>query len=213
MKTITTSDLVNLLLSETGKSAKPIGFSAITKVNAVKKDRVTKIPNPYDEIFKLSKVSAFINYSYEASTNYQRLREKRPANFIAEDRKWGEAVNNALVRLGEKYYLNVKIEKTRKPIYLIKKNGSFHVIKKELVAPFLPLPSLPSRQELQNEVIVRNYGIETITRFNINKEQFRIKDDSDNNESSKDAATRDEFVQSQTKKLINILTQPSDIIN
>lgn len=173
MRLIARNQFVETLRGLRGST--PIGLSAIVKVDAVKKDRITKAPNPYAEIFKLSKINAFVGIDYENSVNLQREREGNESNFVAKPRVWGVKVAPSLVEHKGKYFISCKVEKTRKPIYLIKdENNSFKVIRKELVAPFLPLESHSSTQDLEREVIIRTYSIDNLHQVNMNKETIRF---------------------------------------
>lgn len=176
MKTINKDKLIELFRNLKGSTF--IGFSSITNVNALKKNKINSLPNPYGEIFKLSKVSACANFDFAHSVNLQREREGNQEAFVAKPRTWGRLVSPSLVEHKGKYYLQVKVEKTRKPIYLIRdvKTNAFKYVKKNEIAAYLPEKNESSRQDVDKQVIIRDYSIDNIHSIVLNKETYKIKD-------------------------------------
>lgn len=169
-KTITLTELTSLLSSIT--HAAPIGFSALVDA------RARKTANPYGQIRKLSKVTAFTGMDYAASVQRQQVREGQEATFEASERSWGVYHSPALVRhetTGE-LYLRAKVQATAKPIYLYRaSSGLLTTIDKSKVAPYLPAPRKAVNQGVANDVIYRNYALANLTSIQFNGCRYRIR--------------------------------------
>lgn len=174
MQIINKQQLIDKLQSI--KSACPIGMTTVVPINALKKDRISKLPNPYNEIFKVSRVNCFISFDYETSVNNRRIKEGKENDFEVQDRKWGEKIGPNLIKNKDLYYLQCKIQSTRKPIYFFKdSNGIMRIIKKELIENYLPLQNHALNQNLSEEIICRTYKLDNIHQLQIAKESFRLE--------------------------------------
>lgn len=126
---------------------------------------------PYAGVKKISKVNGAIGFIYENAVNNQRVREGSEADFESEPRAWGHRISGTpLVEHKGKFYIEVKVEKTEKPLYIL--NGNF--ISNEDIKPYLP--ETTSRQELDKEVILRDYSLDNIKMIKIKGQQFQISE-------------------------------------
>ena len=130
-----------------------------TKVQMVKKHRVTKEKNRYfDAVYKTSRINCIVGFNYETSVNNQREREQSPSDFVAQERVWGEHVSEALIEHNNKFYVQVKIERVLSTFYEFEDER----IDYETFKDFLVVKKEPARQELEEPVILRSYSLESI---------------------------------------------------
>ena len=143
--------LVEMLTAE--KGAKIV--TLYTKVSP----KMKKMGNPYLGLLKKSKINGVVNFNYENSVNRQRVREESEADFKAEIRKWGTKIpGTCIVEHKGKYYLEVKVENVYDTQYVI----GDKVVNKEEIKPFLYESTGNPRQELDKEVILRDYSLDSI---------------------------------------------------
>ena len=153
------------------KGAMPVTIEAMVKVKA------RKTGNPYDEIYKLSTVNGFTGFDYEASVNRQLVKEDKPQNFVADERKWGENLNNILVKKGEIYYIRIRPIKTTDPIYFAKVGEKLERVEKSQIEAFLPPKYAPKNQGTDKEILWRKLyvkNIQSITIFGTRYELIKI---------------------------------------
>jgi hypothetical protein len=124
---------------------------------------------PYAGVKKISKVNGAVGFIYENSVNNQRVREDSEPDFESEPRRWGHRVNGTpLVEYNGKFYIEVKVEKTETPLYIL--NGKF--VANEDITPYLP--ETTSRQGVEKEIILRDYSLDSIKMIKIKGQQFVI---------------------------------------
>lgn len=163
MKTITKEELKNILFSQKGTTFISLETETEQKLKGGKK-------NPLSGLIKINKVCGAIGFHYQNSVNRQKEREGQESNFISQPRKWGVRLNGTpLVQNGEKFYLELKVQSSQTPDYFFKGVR----IDNEQVRKFLPNKS-SSRQNLENEVILRDYSLDSIKRIKINSEEYSI---------------------------------------
>ena len=152
------------------KGAMPVTIEAMVKVKARKTD------NPYDEIYKLSTVNGFTGFDYEASVNRQLVKEDKPQNFVADERKWGENLNNILVKKGEIYYIRIRPIKTTDPIYFAKVGEKLERVEKSQIEAFLPPKYTPKNQGTDKEIVYREYLLSSLRSITFNGAHYDILD-------------------------------------
>ncbi len=185
MKTITIdqAELKDLLAGIT--HAVPLSFTAITSA------KLRKTGNTLGEAFKWTKVNAFVGTSYQAAVRRQEKREmpEAPSTFVAQERSWGERVEGAPALVsqinketGEQlFYLVAQIQRTSKPIYLIRKEWNARrrahltVVPKEVVAPFLPASRETINQPVEKPVVWRTYSLSSVVALSYNGKQYRVR--------------------------------------
>lgn len=132
-----------------------------------------KTGNPYiGKVFKISTFSGKINWHYQAEVNKQRQREggfqvvngvpvvQTPEKFEALPRKWGTRLKDSpFVEHKGVFYLEMKVEQTLAHEYRDINNKPFDV---EKIKPFMPSKSDSSRQEVKNEIILRDYRLDRV---------------------------------------------------
>lgn len=151
--------------------AMPLNISALVDA------RARKTGNPFAAVAKLSVVNGFTGFDYEASVNRQLGREEKETDFSASARSWGTVVSPTLVENKGEYYLRLKIESTRKPVYLTKRTPAnpWLVTAKETVAPYLPPVNHATNQGTEKEIVYRNYKLSGLVSVSMNGEKYRIR--------------------------------------
>lgn len=158
------------LLNEIDGS-KPTFVSFISNTDA----RLKKTNNPYIGTRKISKVTGLLNFNYQNSVNNQRAKEGNEKEFVAKERGYGikfDDYNGCLLHGSNDIKLIVKVENTLKPKFVF--NGK--LISKELIKPFLPSSNSAPQQELEKEIIYRNYDLSNIKKISFNKMIYKIVD-------------------------------------
>lgn len=193
MKTITHEQLREKLAAL--KSATPIAFTAITKVEAKKKGEVIEygselvaseggvsptrnpkiIENPWQTIMKLAKVQAFTGNPFQSAVRKQEERENQSPTFVAGDRPWGENVSPALIQKGDSFYLATQILHSSEPIYMEKTNAGLKILNTDSVKPFLPAPAYRFKQQLEKPVVRKDYSLESIVSISMGGEKYRVR--------------------------------------
>lgn len=156
----------------------PIGFSALTKINALKKDRISKKRNPYSEIYKFNSYAPFIFTNYSKAVNAQRKRERVAGKFISQVPNY-QYLKGALVKYSTgttcaAVQFNRENQKSR-PIYLVSAGRQLRIVSVNKVKGFLPRVALPRNQRLRRPVVWRTFGLKSILSVNINGKRLIIK--------------------------------------
>lgn len=135
-----------------------------TAVKMNKKDVETKtIPNPFGEVFKISKVRVILNANYEERVNQERAEEGKEANFVAKEMRYGNMVGNSLLENnGTLYVKTIELGRVGTSVYA-DANGDEVVY--EDIKPFVPVKKPSATQDLENEVKVRNFKLESIIGY------------------------------------------------
>jgi hypothetical protein len=164
MKTITKQELLEIVAKQKGTTFISIETETEQKLLGGKNC-------PLKGLIKRSKVNGAIGIHYTNSVNNQRIREEKEADFVAQPRTWGIRLEGTpLVQHKDNYYLEVKVQSTQKPDYFF--NGKR--IDSEEVKPYLPQNK--TRQDLNKEVILRDYNISSIKRIKIDGNEYSILD-------------------------------------
>ena len=148
-----------------------VGITALTTPDMTKKG------NPlFGQVVKIARVGGPINWVYSSSVNRQRIRENKAAHFKAYRRTWGHRVaHTPLVfhvnDLGEQHlYLELKLES--------RTQGFFHRETGERIE-WADLRrwlknKRPSRQDLDKEVVLRDYRTDHISEVRIGGDEWRV---------------------------------------
>lgn len=159
MKNLTKNELIDLLSKVKGTTFVSIETTTVPKL---------KSGNPFSNLKKVSKVSGAIGFNYQNSVNNALTKEDKEKDFEAKPRKWGEkVVGTPLVKHKDKFYLEMKAQNGQSDYF----NDQGRVSKED-IKPWEYAKS--SRQGLENEVIVRDFSIDNISRVKINKEEYNI---------------------------------------
>lgn len=133
--------------------------------------------NPFAGIRKVSRVNGMINFIYENAVNNQRGREGLDTDFQAEPRKWGERIRREdgtitpLVEHKGKHYLELRIGQVFQSEFQV--DGK--PVPREDVKPWEYTKSESSRQEVEKQVILRDYAIESIREMSLGGELYVLK--------------------------------------
>lgn len=137
-----------------------------TPVKMNKKDVATKqIANPFGEVFKVQTVVVDLNADYEQKVNDQRFIEGSAQTFEAEGRAWGKHINNAIVEKTGRLYLHcIEVNKMGCPRY---ETATGRDVDYNDLLPFIPVRSSNTKQQLAEEVKVRDFSLPNIIGLNI----------------------------------------------
>jgi hypothetical protein len=172
METMTREQLRLRFLDKCGTTFGTVTVFSKAKLN--KKDK-EKNPNPFDDVYKMSRLNGVIGYEYQHSVNLQREREGLEANFEAEKRAWGKRVNAYLVEHNGSWYLSMKVQRVIGDVTYWLDDFQTQIEKKEL-EPFMSEKTETSRQEVDKVVIHRDIKLESIIEIKIEGEDYRITD-------------------------------------
>lgn len=185
---VTRQDMVKILAGVRGATI--ISMIARTDVTLVGGKKC-----PLAGLQKVSRLNGMINWNYTNAVNNQRGREcedgETPETFVAHARQWGKRLHEILgedkTRLlpfvankewtgseevsieqllsidVENLYLEFKLEKSFEHTYYL--NGV--EVPEEQVKPHLR-PSGPSRQGVENEIILRDYKMISLQQIKMN---------------------------------------------
>ena len=165
MTTITLTELLSLLACTRGAR-----FATIT---AVTDARLLKTGNPFGQVNKRSRFNAVINHRYENSVNNQRAREGNEAEFTAKPRKWGTRFpGTPFVTHKGRAYLDCGIQRSLSCEYITDKGRT---LTPDDVKPFQSdKGSNAEHQGVEKEIILRDYGVDTIESIAIDGEVYRV---------------------------------------
>lgn len=150
-------------------SIKGASFATITTRTDA---RLRKTGNPFGHVIKVSRVNVTLGFQYAGSVNRQRVREDSTPDFVAMPRQWGERseASPLLIQHKGKLYLETKVERSISHVYMTEMG---EILSDEQVEPFLPARSA-SRQEVEKEILVRDYAIESITGISFQGEDYIV---------------------------------------
>lgn len=144
----------------------PIGMTTVTEPQLRKKH------NPFFGcVAKLTRVNGWLNCRYAPAVNRQRIREYRKATFEALPRSWGNRIQRtSLIEHNDLLYLDVKVQ-ARHVVYIDTRTRQ--EIPWQQIKPFVRPPQKIKRQQLNRDVILRDYHVENIAELRINGEIWR----------------------------------------
>ena len=136
------------------------GAKVVTIIGRTVPD-MRKTGNPYvGRVRKVSRCNGMINWIYQNAVNNQRLRENKEPDFEPKPRRWGVRLN------GTPLVVHTK-NKPKEIIKYLEFRALTHLqtqyfldnapIEKELIAEWLPPAKDNPRQDLDKEVILRDY--------------------------------------------------------
>jgi hypothetical protein len=174
-----------MTLLESRKGASIITITAVTEPDWLPLKATG--PNPYKgKVWKRQVSNGMINWQYEAAVNRQREREGNEPDFEAMPRKWGTRIHGTpWVTHKGKTYLELKLQNVYSVEYIDANGNPYQPVYipfgyhpkhdqitnfsgVELLAPiqdYLKPKSKNSRQQLDKEIILRDYTLTNIIEF------------------------------------------------
>lgn len=147
-------------------------------LTAVTDPKMRKRHNPYPDARKVSLVVGVINWQYARTVNRQRGREQKRMDFQAVERAWGTRVkhtplvSHVVGDAGEtRLYLEIKIER-RSTFYFDR--HTHQRLDDAVLAPFLIEPGSQPRQDLEREIVLRDFALAHIAELAMRGEQYTI---------------------------------------
>ena len=159
MQTLTKAELIDLLSKVKGTTAVSIETTTVPKIRS---------GNPFKGLKKVSKVAGMIGVIYANSVNNQRAKEGLEKDFVPESRKWGERIlHTPLVKHNDKFYLEMKCQSAESDYFDDSGRVSSDKVKDWEY-------NKTSRQGVENEVILRDFSLDNISRIKINKNEYQV---------------------------------------
>jgi hypothetical protein len=176
MPTISRAYLISGLEERSRRGAIIATIEALT-------DARLKRGNTLGQVLKRAVVNVMLNWAYERAVNRQREREAGASNdeacastietFRAHPRKWGRRVpRTPFVRHREKLYVECKIQRVVSTAYELLDGTA---VPEASVLPFLPARSA-SRQGVDREIVLRDYGIDSIVALTVDGERYLVRE-------------------------------------
>lgn len=128
--------------------------------------KMKKSNNPYfGNVRKLSTVNGMLNWHYGNSVNNRRSIEGHTEHFTPAPRQWGERLVRddqtltPFVLHNGKWYLELKVQNVINTAY---EDLSGLPIEAQLIQPYFPERRPNKRQELEQEIILRDYAFDNV---------------------------------------------------
>jgi hypothetical protein len=163
---ITKDNLINQLINY--KRSKILTVELVTKAKLLKKDRITKEPIVYKDVYVKKVINGVINFDYEKVVNKRLAKENKEVCFIAKPRTWGEHVTKAVIVHKDAFYLQIKVQNAKHVYY--NKNGVIDV--NELVN-YLPKKAT-SRQGTDEVIKIADIAVDNIKKICVDKTEINI---------------------------------------
>lgn len=188
---ITSLELVDVIKDLDNKGMVPF---SVTQITAFK---TTKSAHPKFELegysgkggitsfAKVSQVNGSINISYAAKVNRERLKEGLEADFVPVARNVYDTITKAVKSKGVApdlvyymfYFPNFNAASFDPAIYGMDENNAMYLVDRKDIESIIPVVKGGSgRQELTNEVVVRNLTFKSIAGLKINGNEYIISD-------------------------------------
>ena len=165
MITLNTHDqLIEFIGKLTGPTRAVLKSKTSVKLN--KKDVETKsIPNPHGDVFKIQEIEVELNAKYEDAVNNARLMEGKEQDFAAGSARWGEFLNNSVLRKDDGLYVKViEIGKVGSPTYI---TADGEILPEDAIAPFMPNKKGSVKQDLEDQVKVKMFKVSSIREMRV----------------------------------------------
>lgn len=151
--------------------ASPVALTAVTA------PRMRAEGNPHHgHVVKVSEVNGFIHFRYSRCVNRQRSRENKAPDFMAMPRAWGQRVKGtplvALVTADgiTQLYLEVKIQRRT---WVFREPDTGEQIPQSELQEFLLPPAKAYTQQLDRDVVMRDYRTDHIAELRVDGETWR----------------------------------------
>lgn len=162
-----TKELANRLAEV--KGATPITILAKTTPS------MKMMANPFkSNVFKLARVNGLINWNYENSVNNQRAREEKEPDFESAPRQWGSLIKMFVEKDGH-LYLQIKVQNVLSTSYMDRYGKTLSDKDLEILDKFLKIPPPSNTQDLDKEVICRDYALENILEAKFNNNVYIVQ--------------------------------------
>ena len=180
MLKVTQKELAQILLETNVSKGMPMFASVLQKSDArpLKKDRVTKEPNPFQSIVKIAKVSILLNSDYEKAVTNQLNREGKSEEEYKKGQNtmplvFGE--NNQFIGMfkGEfvlQYRPNDNVRPKTKFV------ADSKLIDKKKIENLLPAPSQATNQGTEREILWRKLYLKNVIKIAINGQTYKVID-------------------------------------
>lgn len=166
---------------------KGMAIPMIATIEAITEPKLNKRGNPlFGRVKKHAIVNGMIGgWNYQNAVNNRRMVEADPQTqaeadsvefFEALPRCWGERVkDSALVEYNGKFYIEIRCKKAVKVNYLVDGRAATQA-ELDIIKAFTPKKKEGERQELNQPIVLRDYGLQTIQSITMAGETVAITD-------------------------------------
>jgi len=184
IKRVTQDDLVELLLEQETRGANFVEVFSKTVPTMNKTGNLF-----YGKIEKIAETNCQINWFYDNAVQNRRTKEKIFEEFTPKDRSWGTHIFNPRIGRSSKTiiehtnkkgiynrYVQMRTLSVQDVHYEWIENGQrLTDTDVEKLKPFLRKRSKTRTQEVENEVIVSDYKVQSITMLSMNNTLYVIR--------------------------------------
>lgn len=176
MKLVDTKELFTKLFNQNGATFVGLLTEVIPPMR--------KTGNPYlNKVTKRQFHNVQIGFNYTNAINNRRDKEGEEKDFVASPRKWGRRINGTPIvehvksgEYGVNYYLETRVLNSQKPDYYL--NGvklNNEVVLNDVLSFMSKKHSNAEHQGVENEVIVRDFRLDSIIAVTLNKETYIVE--------------------------------------
>ena len=164
-KIITIDKLADILMN--------INTPTLAKILSETIPGMKKTNNPYYEgTVKLSEKNVQIAFNYTEAVNINRALEGKDFDFVAKPRKWGQRIGTtSIISHNGMMYVEARLLKNLETHYF--HNGQ--EIDKSVLTEVLNKPSSSKTQDLENEIIVNDFKLNSIRQIQLNDTLYTIR--------------------------------------
>jgi hypothetical protein len=178
MKKVTEKELAQILFDITLIKGMPT-FAKVLQATLPKcltKSRITKEPNPYNSVVKVSSVSILLNSEYEKAVTNQLIREEKSPS------EYEKGVNTMPLTFGEKnqfiglfngeFVIQYRPNDNVLPKSKYVADGK--ITNKSKLVDILPAESKANNQGTEREILWRKLYLKNVLKLTLNGETYKV---------------------------------------
>ena len=180
---ITVNQLINILRKLPNNIGQFVNVTQVTEPKVLKKDRVTKDPNPFTKVLKISNLTVLISTDYAKGVENQLVREGKDKSEYEKGRNtmpldfsnsantfFGEFTNSKGQYMG--WALQYRPFEKSYPVSKYVADGNMK--SKSNLPDILPVSSPATNQGTDKEILWRKLYVQNIRRININGIRYKV---------------------------------------
>jgi len=132
--------------------------------------------NPYLGATCRKFTNGVINFDYENAVNRQQVREGTEPGFEAKERKWGKHITRAVIEHKDKFYVQIRENKTYGHEYSLNGELIEYNKLKAFITPKKVVPVEESHQGVEEEIKVRDVKLDgSVKAITIDKVKYIVE--------------------------------------
>ena len=132
--------------------------------------------NPYLGATCRKFTNGIINLDYENAVNRQQVREGTEPEFKAKERKWGKHITRAVIEHKDKYYVQIRENKTYGHEYSLNGEPIAYSLLKPFITPKKKVVVEESHQGVEDEIKVRDVKLDgSVKAITIDKVKYIVE--------------------------------------